>query len=244
MPEPRIRTANKYPAPWKLNEFPADFAFKVGSELIAHLAVDRTKSIEGPTWERMFATAIGAEWEPSNVGLDDIVLKDCAWGAKTVKAGNPFETKVQRLICGRNDPTYSYGKRPSDLQKLGGMVLSIWNKRLAEVKKNYRHVRSVVLLKGASDDEWLDFAVFEFEPKAYDLNKFKWTRNKRRNLEGRDENGTHRFTWQNHGAQFTIIHQITESRLKFQVKRPAALEAAKILTVLAFEKGWVKVVPN
>lgn len=244
--EPRIRTAARFPPPWPLNEFPADFAFKVGSEIIARLAVDKTGAIEGQTWEQMFADAIGAHWKPSNVGLDDIVLRDCAWGAKTVKALAPFTANKVRLISGRNDPRFSYGKRPKNLQKLGDMVLGIWNTRIAEIKRNYRHVRSVVLLKSSRQEgDWIEFAVFEFEPETYNPRSYQWKENRGKNLEGFDlETGEHQFTWQPHGAQFTIIHRILSPRLKFKVKRPAALEVGKILTVLAFEESWVKVVED
>ena len=242
--QPRIRSANKYQPPWQLNKFPEDFALAVGSEIIAHVAVDRTGAIEGQTWERMFATAIGAEWKPSNVGLDDIVLKDCAWGAKTVKASAPFAATSIRLISGRNDPRYSYGYRPKKVDALGKMVLGIWNKRVSDVRKNYRHVRSVVLIKpGSAAEDWLDFVAFEFDTIPYEPKEFRWEWNKQKNLEGwnlaKDE---HWFTWQPHGAQFTIVHEVPNDRLRFQVKKPAALEAAKILKVLAFEKGWVRIV--
>jgi hypothetical protein len=80
----------------------------------------------------MFANCIGAEWRPSNVGLDDIVMGNTAWGAKTVKARKPSEQKTVRLISGRNSPTYSFGERidvTANPNTIGELVLDIWNEK-------------------------------------------------------------------------------------------------------------------
>jgi hypothetical protein len=53
------------------------------------LATKGRPSLEGEEWEKIFASSIGAEWKPSNIGLDDVVLGNTAWGAKTVK--NPMK---------------------------------------------------------------------------------------------------------------------------------------------------------
>lgn len=77
---------------------------------MVYLLASKGKPIlEGPEWESIFATCIGADWKPSNVGLDDVILGNIAWGAKTVKARNPAEQSKVRLISGRNSPVYSYG---------------------------------------------------------------------------------------------------------------------------------------
>ena len=54
---------------------------------------------------------VGADWKPSNVGLDDVVLDNCCWGAKTVFAGSKdiSKQKVVRLVSGRNSLTFSFG---------------------------------------------------------------------------------------------------------------------------------------
>ena len=42
--------------------------------------------------------------------MDDVVLDNCCWGAKTVFASSNIERQqTVRLISGRNSPTYSYG---------------------------------------------------------------------------------------------------------------------------------------
>ena len=241
--EPRIRSVSKYPPPWPLNVFPEKFARCLGKEIIARLAVDHTGSIEGETWEQMFAVSLGAQWKPSNVGLDDVVLGDCAWGAKSVKSSDPFEMKDVRLISGRNDPGYSYGRRPKKAPVIGKMVLGIWNQRVAEVKKNYRHARSVVLVKpNQITGEWLDFAVFEFDTVQYNPEEFDWSWNKNKNLVGhRRDTKDHCFTWQPHGAQFTVIHKVPEERLRFQVKKPTQVETGVVLKALKFDDSWVRI---
>jgi len=243
--EPKVRAVSKYPPPWPLNEFPATFAHNVGKEIIARLAVDHTGAIEGETWEQMFAVALGANWKPSNVGLDDVVLGDCAWGAKTVKSGKPFAAEDVRLISGRNDPRYSYGRRPKKPKLLGNMVLGIWNKRVAELKKNYRHARSIVLIKpNQIKNEWLDFVIFEFDVVPFDQKNYEWSWNDNKNLEGQSRaTKEHCFTWQPHGAQFTVIHKIPGSCLKLQVKKPPSVETEVVLNAVKFDDSWVRVLP-
>jgi len=109
MREPKLRYAAKIQPPYPLNKFPSDFALKVGKQVIYLIYAKSTPSLEGGEWENVFAKAIGAEWKPSNVGLDDVILGNCAWGAKTVKNANPWKAKYVRLISGRNSPVYSYG---------------------------------------------------------------------------------------------------------------------------------------
>ena len=112
MPEkkrPRLRTVEKYEPLYPLNKFPQDFPLRLGKEIIFYLATRRTPRIEGSDWEEIFARIIGAEWKPSNVGLDDIVFEQTAWGAKTVKNKRPSTAQRVRLISGRNSPVFSYG---------------------------------------------------------------------------------------------------------------------------------------
>ena len=92
MPEkkfPRLRTVEKVKPPYPLNKFSSDFGFKLGREVVYLLAAKGKAVLEGPEWEEIFANCVGAKWKPSNVGLDDVVLGSCAWGAKTVKSSRP-----------------------------------------------------------------------------------------------------------------------------------------------------------
>ena len=79
---PKLRTVEKYQPPYALNGFPKDFPFNLGREIVYFLASRGTPRLEGPDWEEIFARLVGAEWKPSNVGLDDIVLEQTALGGE------------------------------------------------------------------------------------------------------------------------------------------------------------------
>ena len=160
------------------------------------MATKQSMSLEGSEWEQIFAECIGAEWKPSNVGLDDVVLDNCCWGAKTVFGQGKLEgQKKVRLICGRNAITYSFGVdnySEVDPNKLGAMVLQIWNERVSAVRQIYKFVRTVVLVKSK---DYSNYLVFEFDTIRYDeeLYYFKW--NTRGNLEGYEKStNKHKFT--------------------------------------------------
>lgn len=78
---PKLRTADKIAPPYSLGKFPSEFVRSIGEQVIYLLYTKQAVELEGAEWERMFANAVGAEWKPSNVGLDDIVMSNCAWGA-------------------------------------------------------------------------------------------------------------------------------------------------------------------
>lgn len=95
-------------------------------------------------------------------------------------------------------------------------MLNIWNERVSAVRQIYKFVRTVVLIKGKTFDE---FMVFETDTVQYDseLYEFKW--NKKNNLEGHSKaDGNHCFTWQPHGSQFTIIEEILSDYTAIKVK--------------------------
>lgn len=238
---PKLRSVEKVPAPYPLGQFPKGFAMSIGRQIIYLLATRSKPVLEGQEWERVFAEAIGAEWKPSNVGLDDIVAKNSAWGAKSLKHTNPWDAKAVRLICGRNSPLYSYdqainGGTPPEV--LGGQVLGIWNARVEAVLAKYRHVRTVVLIKSS---DLLKLTIFESELVRYDPKLYTWTRNARGNLEGR-RGRIHCFTWQPHGSQFTIIESVPESKLCLRLRSPERLDQGKFLDVIGFDDSWVEVV--
>src|SRR5690349_5477229 len=103
---PKLRTVNKSVPAFELNEFPKEFPYLLGKEIVYLLATKGNPKLEGDEWESIFANCIGATWKPSNVGLDDVILGNTAWGAKTVKSSNPSNQKKVRLISGRNSPVY------------------------------------------------------------------------------------------------------------------------------------------
>jgi hypothetical protein len=240
--EPRLRNVEKFQPPYRVNEFPPGFAASLGREIVYHLAT-KSASLEGPEWEAMFARIVGADWKPSNVGLDDIVLADCAWGAKTVKHSSPFTANRVRLISGRNALAYSYDDtsdlKNADVQELGRKILTIYNSRVWAVRKKFRHLRTVVLIKG---DELTETSVFEFETVAFNPEGYTWQWNENKNLEGCDSAGRHCFTWQPHGSQFTIMETVPEDRLRVRVKKPEPLAREIVLEAVGFNSEWVQVI--
>lgn len=224
-----------------MNQFPSNFAHIVGKHIVYLLATKSPPSLEGPEWEQIFADAIIGEWKPSDVGLDDIVRGNCAWSAKSVKNSNPFSVDTVRLISGRNSPVYSFpnAEETSD-NGIGQQVLDIWNARVDEIRNRYANARTVVLIKG---DGLTKCSVFEIETLRYQPELFKWKRNIHKNLEGFEcETGKHRFTWQPHGSQFTVIEDVPKNRLKFKVKIPRAPNIDQLLDSIGFDSSWIQIV--
>jgi len=238
---PRLRTVDKIRPPYPLNQFPGDFGQKLGKEIVYLLATKSTPSLEGSEWEQIFASCIGAEWKPSNIGLDDVILSVCAWGAKTVKSPRPFTAKNIRLISGRNSPAYSFDQNnlDADAQSLGNDVLQIWNARVESVRAKFSHLRTVVLIKS---NDLTELAVFEFETRYYPPENYLWERNERNNLEAHEKNSNvHRFTWQPHGSQFTIIETVPKECLLINVKSPNKLDKDELLRTLKFDNTWITI---
>ena len=243
MRSPKLRTVEKYRPPFPLNQLPSNFALGLGREIVYHLTTRTATILEGTDWEQIFARLIGARWKPSNVGLDDVVLEQTAWGAKTVKNDNPATASRIRLISGRNSPVYSFGDRevsecnPDDL---GEKVLSIWNERVAAIRKHYKHLRTVVLIKS---EDLLEIAVFEFDTVIFPESHFAWKWNKRKNLEGYNKRtDEHKFTWQPHGSQFTIIENVPKDRLAIRIKQPPLLNQEDILAAMNFDPSWIEII--
>lgn len=239
---PRLRTIEKVKPPYPLNKFPSDFGFKLGKELIYLLSTKTTSELQGPEWEEIFANCISANWKPSNIGLDDIELGNCVWSAKSVKQKYPSKVKTIRLISGRNSTVYSYGDKEAgnvNPSELGEKVLEIWNERVSAIREKYKHARTIVIIKSKSLEE---VVVFEFETLRYEQSKFYWKWNKAGNLEGYDKNNDkHRFTWQWHGSQFTIKHDVPEDSLVIRIKKPEKFSKDKILKNIGFKKDWIEV---
>ncbi len=241
---PRLRTVSKSVSAYPLNKFNSDFPYILGQEIVYLLASKGRADLQGNEWEQIFALCIGADWKPSNVGLDDVVMGNTAWGAKTVKSGikNFKDLKQVRLISGRNSPVYSYGgtiDTSADPNEIGEQVLEIWNERVSAIREKYKHLRTVVLVKS---NDLSQVAVFEFDTIRYDAELFDFEWNKRGNLEGfvkgtRDK----QFVWQPHGSQFTIIEKVPEETLILKIKQPEILDKAKILEAIGFDKSWVTI---
>lgn len=240
--KPRLRTVDKSFPPFPLNKFSNDFPFILGKELVYLLASKGKPILEGPEWEAIFAICIGAQWSPSNVGLDDVILGNTAWGAKTVKAPNPASQKKVRLISGRNSPVYSFGETIDighDPNTVGKSVLEIWNERVSAVREKFQNLRTVVLVKS---NNLTEVVVFEFDTIRYDPELFVWEWNKNGNLCGIEKSTTeHRFTWQPHGSQFTIIEEVPNNSLHIKIREPAPLNKQDVLDTLGFDESWVSI---
>jgi len=241
---PKLRTVDKTTPPFPLNKFDSEFPYKLGREIVYLLASKGRPVVEGDEWEKIFAICIGADWKPSNVGLDDVVLGNTAWGAKTVKATTKDfrNLKHVRLISGRNSPVYSYGSTidiTADPEKIGEMVLDIWNERVTSIREKYKNLRTVVLVKS---NDLSQLAVFEFDTIRYDPELFSFLWNKNGNLEGYKKNTKiKQFTWQPHGSQFTITEQVPKDTLIIKLKKPDDLDKTEILKAIGFDESWVTI---
>jgi hypothetical protein len=239
---PRLRTVDKSLPPFALNHFPKEFAFTLGKELVYLLASKGKAILEGPEWESIFATCIGADWKPSNVGLDDVILGNTAWGAKTVKATRPSSQAKVRLISGRNSPVYSYGDTidtNANPNLVGKSILDIWNERVSAIREKFQNLRTVVLVKS---NDLTEVVVFEFDTIRYDPELYTWTWNKNGNLVGTEKSAKkHRFTWQPHGSQFTIVEDIPEKSLIIRIKNPKTLDKDEVLKALGFDRSWITI---
>jgi hypothetical protein len=240
---PKLRTVDKVRPPFPLNEFPADFPYKLGQELVYLLATKDRPDLEGTDWEIIFSRCVDAEWKPSNVGLDDVVLGNMAWSAKSVKAKNPSTQKKVRLVSGRNSPGYSFGEKldtdTTDPETFGKLVLEIWNERVSAIREIHKHLRTVVLMKS---DDLTEVVVFEFDTIRYDPELFRWEWNKNKNLCGfSKKNQEQYFTWQPHGSQFTIHEDVPDQSLVIRIKRPEHLDKEQVLSAVGFDKDWVSV---
>lgn len=243
---PRLRTVDKVKPPYPLNHFPKNFGLNLGREIVYLLATKGRPVIVGEEWEEIFSNCIGATWKPSNIGLDDVILGSCAWGAKTVKNKKPSNAKSIRLISGRNSPIYSFGdsnvSSKANPNNLGEKILTIWNERVSAVREKYKHLRTIVLIKSSDLSE---VVVFEFDTIRYEPELFTWKWNKRDNLEGfKKRTLVHQFTWQPHGSQFTIIEKLPSKYIIVKIKSPKKLDKDSILNGIGFDKSWITVISS
>lgn len=243
--DPKLRSANKSVPAFPLNKFPDKFHFNVGEQLIYILATRGKVGIEGKEWESIFAKAIGAEWKPSVIGLDDIVMGNTAWGAKSILSNKPSSASNIRLISGRNDliNSFDYNVQPGSLpDEHGQRVLSIYNERVSRVKEHYKHVRTVVLIRS---NDLTECVVYETETVRYDPDLFYWkwsSKLGRKNLYGYSKlNDNHKFTWQSGGQQFTIHETVPTERVVIKIKSPDLIPKDIVLNAIKYEKDWIQI---
>lgn len=227
---------------WPIGSIPHNIIIGIGKGLVHAIAIERIK-ISGDDFGVMYANAVGGSHIGSPVGIADVVVAGSAWSVKTIQHDNPFKTKKIRLISGRNSPFYSRKiTNPLDnIQATGNTVLSIWNARLDEVIAEYESLRIVVLVRNMDTREFL---LFEQSATHYPPGDYEWRLNKHNNLVGYDiATDTHCFTWQPHGAQFTIIKHIPGSAVRFRIKDvPTTIDRDEILDLIEFSSDWIEVV--
>lgn len=225
--------------PWPVGDIPDRVVLAIGRGLVHRLAVG-TKKVSGDAFGDIFAQAVRGYHKAGSLGLGDVMLGKTVWSVKTIKSNKPHHQTSVRLVSGRASPDYSAGISDSkaDVAKTGHTVLSIWNARVSEIRNEHSDVRLVVLLRNM---ETLAFCMFEQPIAIFPPADYSWTLNKRNNLEGHEKtDGSHVFTWQPHGAQFTIIRSVPGSARRFKVrKRPDPIDAQKILDAVGFEDSWI-----
>ncbi len=226
-------------APHALGEIGDGTIDAFGKQLIHRIAIGQ-KDLSGDDVGAIFAHAICGEHLSSPLGITDVVHDRCAWSSKTVKSTHPFQQERVRIISGRNSVAYSKGidNPQENVEVTGAGVLSIWNARVDEALAQYNDLRIVVLLRNM---QRLEFLLFEKEAHRYVASEYKWIVNDSNNLEGFDRENKHVFTWQPHGAQFTVIHDVPASGRSFKLNtRPKVITVDDILNIVNFSTSWVQ----
>ena len=118
--------------------------------------------------------------------------------------------------------------------------MSIWNARVDEAMEEFEDLRIVVLVRNIATRE---FVLFEEEAQRFVPGDYQWAFNQRNNLEGRDKvSGIHRFTWQPHGSQFTVIRDVPGSSRRFSVTPNVPLvEPNVVLRAVGYSDEWIRV---
>lgn len=241
--KPRLRGASKRRRePYPLGEIPDGVVMGICKQIVHRLAIGH-KDLSGDDFGDIFAEAIEGEHRNSPLGIADVVSNECAWSVKTVKANNPFTKKNIRIISGRNSPDYSLGiSNPrKDVNATGRAVLSIWNERINEAMGSHDQLRVAVFIRNMEKRE---FALFEQEARRYVADDYEWEINKKGNFEGYEKMTRERmFTWQPHGAQFTIHRQVPAAVRQFRiVPEVPAIEAKHILRLARYSDDWVQTI--
>jgi len=197
--------------------------------------------IDGEDWGDIFANAIGGEHLSAPLGLADVVFEGMAWSVKSVKMPFPHITKRVRIISGRCSPNYSYGITDplADIDATGAAVLGIYNERISIAKERYEPLRTSILIRNM---DRLEFAIYEYDTVRYSPRDYEWRINRNGNLQGYEKaTDRHAFTWQPHGSQFTVMHDVPESAQNFKVDRPAVLDFDDTMDLIGFTPDWVTI---
>lgn len=241
---PRLRgNSPRRKGPYPLGQIPDTVVTEIGKQIVHRLAVG-IGDITGDDFGTIFAKAIRGIHRPKPLGIADVELDECAWSVKTVKYAHPFRRRSVRLISGRNSVDFSVGitDAHADIAATGSAVLSIWNARVDEGLAEYKDLRVVVLIRNI---ETREFVIFEEEAQRFAPDDYQWQhtkgKGKYKNLQGRSKNADiHRFTWQFHGSQFTVIRDVPGGARRFSIDPDVPMiEPATILRLVQFHEDWI-----
>lgn len=225
---------------YPLGQIPEKIIYEMAKWMTYNFAIGKS-DIDGEDWGDIFAKAIAGEHLSKPFGLADVIYEGMAWSVKSVKSQHPHSIKKVRVISGRCSPAYSYGITDphQDVERTGEAVLMIWNERINLAKERYEPLRTSVLIRNFNS---MEFLVFEQETVRYNIKDYFWTANKNGNLEGFERiSKEHKFTWQPHGSQFTILYDVPLSAQKFIVKRPPVLDFHDTMVRIGFDTSWVTI---
>lgn len=236
---PRLRDSHLRNRPYPLGQLPNESIYSIG-RFLAYLIAVGENDLSGEKWEKIFSESISGSNLSRPLGLADVVKDSFSWSVKTVKNKDPHIAKSVRIISGRNNVTYSYGiDNPlADISLTGEAVISIFNERIKTAKSEYKDITNAILIRS---HDLTSFTYFEKEAEIIDPKSVKWVLNKRGNLEGRDENGIHLYTWQPNGSQFTIIYNVPDNAQKFTIRKPDSLDFDSVIDLIGFDKSWVNI---
>lgn len=234
---------------WPLGSLPRKVIVALGRQLVHRMAIGHG-DITGDDFGTIFAEAIEGDHLSSPLGVADVVLDNNAWSVKTIKLKSPFTEKRIRLISGRNSVDYSHGiENPHmDIQATGKAILSIWNARVNEALGEYDDLRIAVLVRNFDTRQ---FIIFEETATRYASDDFVWKKGETKNKKEKHQNlhgyskatGEHYFTWQFHGAQFTIKRNIPGSAIKFIINHNVPIiDVDRILRLSRFDESWVEII--
>ncbi|MGI6783336.1 MAG: hypothetical protein ACOX5A_03830 [Aminivibrio sp.] len=242
MQRPKLRD-NRKKKPFELyplGRVPGSVLIEIGKWITYRYTVGQS-DIDGEDWGDIFAKAIGGEHLAAPLGLADVVYGSMAWSAKSIKHRAPHEVNRIRIISGRCSPDYSFDITDPyiDIKKTGDAVLSIYNERINIAKERYEPLRTIVLIRNLNT---MEFSLFEHDTTRYNTEEYDWRINSSRNFEGFDLiDNKHRFTWQPHGSQFTIIYDVPATTPKFRIIRPPILDFNDTMKQIGFEDDWVTI---
>ena len=145
-----------------------------------------------------------------------------------------FPVEIRRIILlALQTPTKT-------LPPQAGQFYLLWNARVNEALDAHDDLRTAVLIRNMQTRE---FVLFEEETHRFVPDDFRWEYNKRGNLQGYDAmTGEHRFTWQPHGSQFTIIRPVPGSARRFSiVPNVPMMEVEAVLKQVGFKLDWIRI---